>query len=201
MKKHCGGKWLTKHLSHEWLKITPIKVALLLVGMLTAYYQIPKNLGFGATTLEEFKKTGLCEMEFYESDIDWSERTCYPGTDVLHELSASDIQEIIDCLPALKGRRMAWFEWHPENGVNIKYPDPVRLNIHYGSRVDASWVFQCYFVQKNHQYTVLIHNYPDQNFFNTSWYELVGADDFIETVLSHYPDRDVWIPKVECPIM
>ncbi len=106
------------------------------------------------------------------------------------ELTPSEMQEILDCLPSLKGRRRAPFEWKPE-GLNKRYPAPVYMEVAYGGFVDAHWVFRCYFVQKNNRYTVILQA--------RDWYELTDADEFIQTVLRHYPGRDIWIPEIRLP--
>ncbi len=170
-----------------------IAVLLVVCGMITAYYTVPRSLGFGETTVAEVEKTGYFKLSCYEPDIDWDKQVCYPGTDISIELTPSEMQEILDCLPDLKGRRRAPFEWKPE-GLNTRYPAPVYMKVDYGGLVDehwAQWVFRCYFVQKDNRYTVILQA--------RDWYELTDADEFIQTVLRHYPGRDIWIPEIRLP--
>lgn len=170
-----------------------LQIALVMAICALFAYEWPQNLGFPATTVEEVDQTGRCELFCYESDINWVKQACYPGCDVQVELNATQMQEILDFLPGLKGRRVLPFEWRPWNGVNCEYPDPMELRVAYGGRIDAHWRFEVSVVQKNEGYIAFLHHRGPE------WYRLIDADAFIQSLLQYYPERGKWIPRVPDP--
>lgn len=160
---------------------------LLAIVCLLGFYRLPHNLRIRQTSFDEITETGYFIMQCYSSDIDWSERTCYPGQHVTLEIGADKITDIISFFPSMTGYRLFPFEWTP-TGLNRRYPAPVAMEIAFGRYEGSSYNLRFYVVQKERGYSVYMQNH--------GWYVLTDADAFIDTVLSNYPDKGIRIPSI-----
>lgn len=149
-------------------------------GMLVFAWK--RNMGFQPVTVGYLKQTGFCSLRrgadetMQKNDSSWKNEM---------EIPEPEIQQILDFLPGLHGRRLTVFERLRTVGrTAAKHghcPELLRLDIAYGENMNLESISRFHLVKRKNRCIALLHK--------DGWYQLEDAETLIQALLKYCPSE------------